>query len=293
MFNILMLLLIPLILLTSCTSKPYDKLTISATTWVGYSPLFYAKEKGWLKPLNIKLLHLTSLSENMYLYEVGNADAYVGTQYEYSVLVHKMPSLIPVMMFDRSNGGDMIMGNRSVSELQNTSSTIDAYLEMDSINNTLLKDFIERYELQNKKIDYINKDQATIATLDVIGLSRPTIIVTYNPYDMKLHKKGFKELVSTKEGLDLFVVDALFTTEEVLYKHQEQFIALKKLVDAAVADLERDPKAFYSVVKPYLLELSYEEFESSLSKIEWINQTLSPEVKTRMREAHLPIRDLL
>lgn len=293
MVRMLVLLLMTLLLLASCSSESHERLTISATTWIGYAPLFYAKEKGWLKPLNIKLLHVTSLSENMYLYEAGNADAYVGTQYEYNLLVKKMPSLIPVMTFDRSNGGDMIMSNRSIAALKKTEEPITAYLEMDSINNTLLKDFMERYDLHNKTVDYFNRDQATIALIDLPERSGPVLVVTYNPYDIKLRKNGFKEIASTKDGLELFVIDALFTTEDALYKHKEQFLALKKLVDDAVSALEQDPEEFYRVVKPYMLEVSYEEFEDSLSDIVWINRKLSPELAERMREAHLPIRDIL
>ncbi|MBD3822730.1 MAG: GGDEF domain-containing protein [Thiotrichales bacterium] len=69
------ILLWVVLLLASC-SNSQDKLKISATTWVGYSPLFYAKAKGWLDPLKIQLLHVVSLSENRYLYQAGNADTY-------------------------------------------------------------------------------------------------------------------------------------------------------------------------------------------------------------------------
>lgn len=99
------LILLSLVLLLASCSHSKDKLKISATTWGGYAPLFYAKAKGWLDPLNIKLIHVVSLSENMYLYQAGNADAYVGTQYEYNVMSVQKPTLKPVMMFDRSNGG--------------------------------------------------------------------------------------------------------------------------------------------------------------------------------------------
>jgi NitT/TauT family transport system substrate-binding protein len=89
--------------ISSCFKKD-ETLRISATTWVGYAPLYYAKEKGWLSPLNIKLLHVSSLSENLYLYDAGSSHAFVGTQYEYDILVHKHSSLVPIMLFDRSNG---------------------------------------------------------------------------------------------------------------------------------------------------------------------------------------------
>ena len=291
MFKKIILLFTLLLLFTSCSSDYDKRLKISATTWVGYIPLFYAKEKGWLKPLNIKLLHVSSLAENMYLYEAGNSDAYTGTQYEYSMLSKNMKSLKPIMMLDRSNGGDLVMGNLSVEDLQNTTSQIDAYLELDSVNNTVLKDFLSKYKLEDKNINYINRDQVVIKQMQAD--SKPTLIVTYVPYNFALEKQGFMELASTKDSLDLLVVDALFTRTETYDAHQKQFSELKKLVDKSIESLKKDPKEFYATVKPYILDMSYDEFVNSLDDIVWINRDISPALKQRMNQAEFPIRDLM
>ena len=291
MLKKIVILITTLLLFTSCSSDYDKRLKISATTWIGYIPLFYAKEKGWLKPLNIKLLHVSSLAENMYLYEAGNSDAYAGTQYEYSILSQDIKSLQPIMMFDRSNGGDLVMGNFSIEALQNTTLEIDAYLELDSINNTLLKDFLSKYKLQDKNINYINKDQTQIKQLQ--ANSKPTLAITYIPYNFTLEKQGFMELASTKDSLDLLVVDALFTRIEIYDAHKKQFSELKKLVDKGVEALKKDPKEFYETVKPYILEMSYDEFVHSLDDIVWINRDISPELKQRMNEAKFPTRDLI
>lgn len=291
MLKKILILFTTLLLLTSCTSEYDKRLKISATTWIGYIPLFYAKEKGWLEPLNIKLLHVSSLAENMYLYRAGNSDAYVGTQFEYGVLSNEMDSLKPIMMFDRSNGGDIVMGNISIEELQNTASHIDAYLELDSVNNTLLKDFISKYKLEDKNINYINKDQTQIKQLN--ASTKPTIVVTYIPYNLALEKQGFKELASTKGSLDLVVIDAMFTRTEIFNKHIKQFTELKKLVDKSVDIIQKDPKEVYETVKPYILDMSYEDFKHSLSDIIWINKDISNELKERLNETDFPIRDLM
>jgi len=293
MLKKLALFLSALLLLSTCSQGDYAKLKISATTWMGYSPLFYAKEKGWLDGLNIKLLHVVSLSENMYLFQAGNADAYVGTQYEYSLLSETDPTLMPVMMFDRSYGGDIIMSNVSLAELQSTSEPIDAYLEMDSINSTLLEDFLSLYGLQDQKLNYINRDQAKLSALQSKDLSGPSLLITYTPYNIQLAKQGFKEIASTKDGLGLLVVDALFTREATLHQHRQQFEGLKQLVDDATEVLQRNPHEFYETVKPYMLGLSYEEFLRSLDDIIWINKQISPELKTRMQQADFPIRGLI
>lgn len=293
MVKTISLFILLLFILTSCSS-PYDKLLkISATTWIGYTPLFYAKEKGWLEPLNIKITNVVSLSENMALYKSGNFDAYVGTQYEYGVLLPKESSLHPVMMFDRSYGGDVVMGNVSITNLKNTNSVIDIYLEIDSVNSTIIKDFLKIYKLEGKKLNYINKDQAYISTLSVSDMKNPTVIATYSPYNNYLTKRGFKELVCTKEGLDLLVVDAMFTTDQVFNEHQQQFLELKKIVDKSLNALNENPKEYYETIKMYLPETSYEEFQHSLEDIIWINKAMSPALQERLNKANFPIRGII
>lgn len=277
--------------ITACSNSYDSRIKISATTWIGYTPLFYAQEKGWLEPLNIKLLNITSLAENMYIYQAGNADAYTGTQYEYSILKKDMRSLQPIMVFDRSNGGDIIMSNLSLDALQNLDEPIDAYLEMDSINSVLLEDFLHNYGLEDKKIHYINGDQITIGELKMS--KKPTLIVTYIPYNITLEQEGYKEIASTKGSLSLLVVDAMFTTRETYEAHKEQFDRLKERVDEAIEALKKDPKEFYETVNPYLLEITYEEFIASLEDIEWINTEMNRELEARLRDASFPLEGLI
>jgi NitT/TauT family transport system substrate-binding protein len=295
--NAIFTLFVSLILsfgLLGCSSQnSKEPLKISATTWIGYTPLFYAKEMGWLEKSNIKLINVVSLSENMYLYKAGNADAYVGTQYEHSVLKDDMPSLVPIMLFDRSYGGDMVMSNVPIETIQKSDKTINVYLEMDSINFTMLEDFIKTYKIDEKRINYINRDQNEIASLKKIDKSTLTLVVTYIPYDSVLKKQGFKKLLSTKESLDLLVVDAMFTKVGTLAKHKEQFLALKSYVNQAIDVLHSDPKAFYKLIEPYMDHMSYDEFITSLNDIQWIHKELSNDLQKRMNTLGFSIKDIL
>ena len=83
-----------------------------------------------------------------------------------------------------------------------------------SINSILLEDFLKIYNLKNKKINYINEDQAYISKLNSKNLKNPTIVVTYTPYNYDLEKNGFNELSSTKNNSNLLVIDAMFTNED-------------------------------------------------------------------------------
>ncbi len=283
-----------IIFVCSC-SKPESEqvLKISTTSWIGYSPLYYAKEKGWLDDANIKLVNAVSLSENMYLYQAGHSDAFCGTQYEYSVLKKQQPNLIPLMLFDRSNGGDLIMSNRSIDELKSGNKPINAYLEMDSINFILLNDFIKTHHIDEQRIHYINRDQVEISVLTNASPNEQVIIVTYIPFDISLRKNGFKEISSTKYGLDLLVIDGLYAPKTTFVKHEKQFKKLKEFSDKAITALQNHPHEFYKIVKPYIGSLNYQEFNDNLGDIVWINKKLTKLLKARIRQASLPIKDIL
>lgn len=292
MIKKIVFLLFVVLSFSSCV-EDNKKIKITTSTWIGYAPLFYAKEKNWLEPLNIKLLNVVSLSENMYLYKAGNADAFVGTQYEYNFLLQEDKTLIPIIIFDKSNGGDMILSNLTLDELSKINKEIDAYLEIDSLNSILLNDFIRSNNLQDKKINYINEDQSNISRLKANEINNPTIIVTYTPYNNILEKNYFRELSSTKKSDDLLIIDGMYVKKDFYYENKETFVKLKKLVDDSIINLQNNPKEFYNTVKPYLTNISYEEFLSSLNDIIWLNKDIPTNILEKLDNSNFKTKDLI
>ncbi len=279
-------------LLLGCSKTTEAPLKISITPWLGYTPLLYSKEKGWLDNLNVELVNAVSLSESMYIYQSGVTNAFCGTQYEYSILKTTYPDIVPLILFDRSNGGDLIMSNFSINALQNSTQKIEAYLEMDSVNLVLLEDFIKKYAIDEQRIVFNNRDQVEISTLKA-PTQQPVLVVTYIPFNKALEKNGFKEILSTKSLSDLLVVDALYTTKEVLLANEATLKQLKVLINDALLVLKQNPQAYYQTIKPYLHDMSYQDFIQALDDIIWLNQPLDEALKLRMRQASFPIKDLL
>lgn len=289
----ILLFLLFIIVFSGC-STPFDKkLKISVNTWIGYSPIFYAYDKGWLKPYNIEVIHLVSLAESMHLYAAGSADAMTGTQYEFHTLKDNHPSLTPLMLFDRSNGGDMILSNQSIEDLLKSRDTIDVYLEIDSVNIELIKDFLKFYNIDQRKLTFHNSDQVVISKLKLKAHKKPTLIVTYTPYNIALEKEGFRVVASTKNRNVVTVIDALYATQDVIQAHKKQFEMLKSLTDKAIEVLKKDPQEYYKHVKHYLQDISYETFIQTLTKIEWINTTLDEVMKKRLHQIAFPLSGLI
>jgi len=236
---------------------------------------------------------VVSLGESLQLYRSGVTEAFTGTQFEFGEAYARDPSLTPVMLFDRSNGGDQVMGNRSLDQLRRVREPVDAYLEVGSVNTLVLRDFLRSQGLERLDIRYINQDQGRISTLDARMLQNPSLVVTYFPYNQSLEDKGFIELASTRNDTDLLVIDALYTAQPILKSHREQLQQLKRKVDAVIEVAQRDPEAFYAVVADFLGNPGLEAFREGLNGIEWINRPLDEHLEHRLREQGFPTGNLL
>ena len=286
-------ILLLLVIFQGCESPNEKQLHISVNSWIGFSPLIYAMEKGWLESLNIKLHPVVSLSENVHIFQSGKSQAFPGTQFEYHLVQESTPDLIPIIAFDRSYGGDLVMSNVSIKELQNTKEKIDTYLEMDTINYDLLIDFLKAYDIPKSKINFIDINQVEIASQFTTVPNRPSLAITYIPYNIELNKKGLKTIASTRQGLNLLVIDALYISKEIFAVNKTRMVKLKKLIDKAILNLEHDSKEYFEKVAPYLDGISYPAFLDALKDIKWLNKGISSELKNRLKDAEFPTENLI
>ncbi|MGJ0352643.1 hypothetical protein NG783_04975 [Aliarcobacter cryaerophilus] len=291
MIRVILISLISIIFLTSCVNDKKDKLRVVTSNWIGYTPLFYAREKGLLDKLNIQLLSVVSLSESLHTYKSKHADIFLGTQYEYEEAFKIDNQVVPIMLLNKSDGGDIVMSNLTLEEIKKEDKQIDVLLELSSVNSLVFDDFITKHNIKNKNFNYVNKDQSFIAQQK--EFKNPTIVISYNPYTITLEKNGLKTLETTKDNIEILIVDAMFTTNDILIKYKDELKELKKIIDIAIDDLEKDEKAYYDLIKDYLYDRSFEEFEQSLSNIKWINKNIDQNILDSLKEHNFPTKELL
>ena len=262
--------LLIIIALTLYASQAFSKeLTIATNSWIGYTPLFYAKQKGYLDKLHIKLITSETLAQAAAIYREKKADMVTTTQHEYYALKQTEKTIIPVILFDRSNGADMVLSNKDIHQLQKAKS-IDAYLKRDSINKEVLDQFVHFYHLDPNKITLINKKPSQLEQLKA-HKKRAMLVVTFVPYNNALQKNGFQVIASTKETKVIVVVDSLCANKKILKDEKEKIKKLKAIIDRSITEMQIDTKASYALVKSFL-NMSYDEYLHALSKIKWINK---------------------
>lgn len=278
------LLFVLILIFAGCSNKSKDtnELHVAANAWIGYTPIFYLNATGALKKLHIKLLYTVSLDESSELFENGEAELIATTQHEYYSLKQITKNIVPVILLDRSNGGDMILSNKTLKELK-TSKKIYAYLEIDSINNEILKSFLKKTKLNQKNIVFINSDQLQISKLKN-ETSKAMIIVTYSPYNIALQRKGFNVLASSKNINSIIIIDSLDIRKTLFHKEKDRLKKLKILIDETIEKIQENPKIVYQNVKLYLNNISYNEFLKSLKLIKWININRSKSLDEKLEK---------
>ena len=280
-------------LLLGCSSDENPKLKIIANSWIGYSPLFYARETGKLSELDMELLHVVSLGEGVSLFKSGIGQGFTGTQFEYDKAKSRSRDLVPAIFFNRSNGGDMVLGNQPIEAYTSTDAKISAFLEIDSVNQLLLINFLNENGINKQRVIFINKDQAHISTLDAKNLDELTLISTYSPYDSILEKRGFNELGSTKDSQSLLILDALYVDKTLLMDHSERFSQLQEMMINAFTIFKTNPEKYYQVVNPYLGFESFNDFMLAADDIIWLISSVTEDEMSIIKQSRLPTEYLI
>ncbi len=257
---------IVLLTFTSCSPPPKEPLSIAVNSWIGYTPIAYAQEKGWIEEKEIELKWTNSLSESKLLCKTDLVQGIFCTQYE----IRSDPDMAECLLAfvtDISYGADKIVSNVSLETLKKAPK-IKAYLEISGVNEDLLEAFLKKYKIK-AEITKINGTQKEFLKID--RLPYPAIIVTYEPYASLLKKRGFHQISSSKELIEyLYIIDALFIESNSIDTK-----AIKKLQSAfwrAYDRFKQNPREFYETVKPYLQGQSFEDFIRSSKEILWVNR---------------------
>ncbi len=285
-FLILSLLVI---LFLGCESKPTKPMVVSTNLWIGYSPLYYAQKKGWLRENNIKLVRTVSLGESLQTFKSGSSDMFCATQYEIQKVSKAGKGLGSVILLDRSNGGDYILANRSIDELK-LEKKIDVYLEIDSVNFILLKFFMKKYGLKYSQMNMIDSSQILNSKLRM--KRDATIVVTYDPYNIKLQKQGYVELASTKDS-ELLVIDAIYAPSKTKQLFPKEIDKLNALIFKSLKALNDNPKEYFEKINSYFGYANYNEFEDALKSIEWIYSDHTVVIRKYKENSSLKIPKLI
>jgi NitT/TauT family transport system substrate-binding protein len=240
-----------LIFFSACQKNaPAPTYRIGLGPWVGFGPFYLAEQKGYFKEagIQIDLIILTGLSERNSALKSGRVEG-LAAPVDYFVLSagNNLTTNI-VMAVDESSGGDGIVANSSIHQIEDLRGKRVAF------QRGLPSEFFLRALLQQQNIgfDQLKTTDMETAQGGAAFISKQVdAAVLWEPWLSKARDDGHGHiLASTKEYPNL-IVDCLAFNQSVVTSHPED---VQKIVNAVLKAIEywkQNPNDANRIMAPY------------------------------------------
>lgn len=259
-------------ILASCAPAPQKPIKIGINQWPGYELFYLAEELGYFEKLgaNVEFVHFDSLDDVLVAFTLGQVDMFTGTIIEAVLACDQMPTTPRiVMLFDYSNGSDVIITHKAISSMQelkgkkvaSETSSLPLYM-LDRalrINQMTLQDVntLPMNQLQMEKAFKENKVDA---------------VISYPPVASRIQRNNETNIIFSTADIPGEVVDALisnphtiattpYISEKMLEAWEMALHYLNTNEDAAIKKMANR------------LQITESEFKNSLSTIKLLNRS--------------------
>lgn len=211
-----------------------EKLTLAHSTWVGYGPLYIAKEKGFFEEegLDVDLVVMEDTKTRMPALAAGRIDVAVTTIDTVLAFTSEAHPLTYLFALDDSAGGDGIVANKDITSVEGLKGKKVAYTE-GSVSQFFLSVLLKDAGMSLSDIESLNMTAGDAGAAFVAG--RVDAAVTWEPWLTRGKDTDHGALLvdsSTTPGL---ITDVAVTTTDTLAEHPEAMAGLYKAWSKAVA----------------------------------------------------------
>lgn len=262
----LQILLLMLIIATiaGCTKEPQLPLRIGTNPWMGYGPLYLAREMGYFNKTSIKLVEYASATESMRSFRNGTIDAAALTLDETLQLLATNSDLKVILVMDISHGGDVILARpeiKGVKDLKNRrvgfeSTALGAYMLTRALQTAGMKPS----DVKTVSLELAEHESAFRA-------GRVDAIVTFEPVKTRLLAAGARQIFDSSQ-IPGEVVDVLVVRSDFAEKKPEK---VQKVLEGWFKALEymRKNQRYAAEIMAVREGISVKEFLTSLKGLRY------------------------
>ncbi len=209
-------------LLAGCGPRYQAPLTIGSNSWIGYEPLYLARELGYYDGHNLRLVELGSTSQALDALRVGKLDMAGLTLDEALLLMQEGVPLSVLWVLNISAGGDVVIGQPHITSLKQLRGKRIG-VEQTAVGAYMLDAALQRAQLTTKDITIvpIPLDEHVAAWRN----RSVDAVVTFEPARQTLLRAGGTELLNSR-ALPGEIVDVLVARREALACCSERIAAL-------------------------------------------------------------------
>lgn len=224
--------LILFLILSGCTEMPESPLRIGTNVWLGYEPLYLARDLGHYHETQVKLIEMTSSTEVMQAIRNGTLEGAALTLDEVLTLLDDKLDLRVILIMDFSHGGDVLMAKPYIKNIRQLKGKYIA-VETTAVGAIMLDGALATAGMSLADIHItpclIDEQILCYATVDAV--------VTFEPVRTQLLDMGAHQLFDSSQIpgriIDVLVVttDTMHTRPKVLKQLLSGYFKARKYLD--------------------------------------------------------------
>jgi NitT/TauT family transport system substrate-binding protein len=217
-----------------------DTVTIAHSTWVGYGPLYIARDKGFFEKNGVDV-ELVVMEDPKERFPTLMADRIqmIASTVDTALLYMKQPDDYKyIVAIDDSNGGDGVVANKDIPTIADLKGKKVAVNE-GSVSEFYLNVLLDKAGIQESDLDIVNMTAADAGTAFVS--KQVDAAVTWEPWLSRGKTSDHGHLIvdsSTTPGL---ITDAVIVKTSWLKDHQKEAAAIVKSWNEGVAFYKAHP----------------------------------------------------
>jgi len=227
--------------LASPTRSAAETVRIAHSTWVGYGPLYIARDKGFFKNhgIDVDLIVMEDPKERFPAMLADKIDMIASTV-DTGILYLKKPDQFQyVVAIDDSDGGDGIVATKEITSIADLKGKSVAVSE-GSVSEFYLNVLLAKAKLSESDLKTVNMAAPEAGAAFVA--KKVDAAVTWEPWLSRGKKTDFGHLLvdsSTSPGL---ITDVVTATKDYVTKHQKETKAVVDAWNDAVAYARAHPE---------------------------------------------------
>ncbi len=218
-----------------------ETVRIAHSTWVGYGPLYIARDKGFFKKHGVDVdLVVMEEPKDRFPAMLANKIDMIASTVDTAILYLKKPDDFRyVVAIDDSNGGDGIVAKKEIKTIADLKGKNVAFSE-GSVSEFYLNVLLAKAGLKESDLKPVNMAAPEAGAAFVA--SKVDAAVTWEPWLSRGKKTDFGHLLvdsSTTPGL---ITDVIITTKDFVAKHAKATKGVVEAWNEAVAYARANPQ---------------------------------------------------